>query len=88
MGNQTEKKKPIATSITSWSPYTRIFYSCWRCGTDFRFHQDNELFCHRCGAAIDWSVKMDLDEPFTCKEDWKAEKELLAKINELNQGGS
>src|SRR5574344_2081603 len=74
------KKKPVAEEITSWAPRREIIYSCPVCGQSFRALGNKELFCHHCGAAIDWNVQTELQDTFSGT--YKEEKELINKLNE------
>lgn len=79
-----KKIKPIAYRISQCGSCTEIIYMCPRCHASFAILGDRELFCHNCGAEIDWNVYESLKEPLKNSSPEK-EKRLLDYVNQENK---
>ena len=49
-----DEHKPIPCRISDWDSMTEIIYCCQKCGQNFNFYSNKELFCHHCGNEINW----------------------------------
>ena len=75
--------KPIARSISDWSPNKEIQFKCRNCGQSFAFYRKKEKYCHNCGTKVDWeNIPIRLKESFISNS-IEEEKELIQKINQI-----